>query len=227
MAAIEVITGPSIGVSARHGEIWLEDWAELIGRFPQHSDRAIASALKSEGSRLQRIIKRSILAGGPPGAQWPELQPHTLAIKAAKRRHARWASKRARGGKVRQSTIAKYSGHVEVAPGAIKPLRRMAGQTRYYYDNQTKTVTIGFLSEKSRELAKKHAQGYTRTVDRRMRKMLAAHGFPVREGTTINVPPRPVVEPVFNAEQDNITNNIRVKAIDNIYRYLTGKPKDR
>jgi hypothetical protein len=218
--------GAEFFVGTKQGEFGLEEWKEMISRFPQYSDRAISSALKSEGYRLQQIIKLSIQQGGPESAKWPALQPHTLAIAAAKRRQKRWAAKRAKGGKVRASTIAKYGGHTEVDPGGQRPLARLAGATRYYYDDSTKSVTIGFLDQKKRGLAKKHAEGYTQKVDSRMRKLLAAHGFPVREGTTLKVPPRPVVAPVFEKEKGNIIKNIQEKAINNIYRYLTGKGKD-
>lgn len=208
------------------GEFGLEAWSELMGRFPGYADRAIASALKSEGSRLQKIIKLAIQRGGPEGAQWPALHPHTLAIMAARRRHTRWAAKRAKGGAVRASTVRKYAGHTEISPGMIRPLRKLAGSTRYYYDDSMKTVTIGFLDTKRRYIAKRHAEGFTQTVDRRMGKLLAMYGFPVRTGTVLKVPARPVVGPVFAKEKARIVKNIQEKAVNNVYRYLTGKPKD-
>lgn len=217
---------PGIFVGTKTGEFGLEEWSESIGRFPQFSNRAISSALKSEGFRLQKIIKLSILQGGPEGAPWPPLNPHTLSILSARRRQARWKAKEARGGKVRGSTRAKYSGHSEIDPGGAKALRKLAGSTRYYYDDSIKTISIGFLDPGRRYLAKKHAQGFTRTVDRRMGKLLAALGFPVKTGTVLKVPARPVVGPVFEREKANIVKNVQNKAINNIYRYLTGKGKD-
>jgi hypothetical protein len=215
--------GGEFFVGTKTGEFGLEEWSELIGRFPQFSDRAISSALKSEGSRLQKIIKLTIQQGGP---DWPPLHPHTLAIMAARRRQARWAAKEAKGKRVRASTIKKYRGHTEIQPGGVKPLRKLAGATRYYYDDSIKTVTIGFLDTKKRYLAKKHAEGFTMTVDSRMRKLLAMYGFPVKQGTVLKVPARPVVGPVFEREKANIIKNIQRNAVNNIYRYLTGKGKD-
>ncbi|HSV27249.1 MAG TPA: hypothetical protein VLH60_05090 [Sedimentisphaerales bacterium] len=217
---------PEFFVGTKQGEMGLEDWQNLLARFPDHAPRAVRSALQAEGYRLQQIIKTSIQLGGPKGVRWPPLHPHTLAIMAARRRQARWAAKRAKGGKVRGPTVAKYRGHAEINPGAFMPLRKLAGAARYYYDEGTKTVTIGFLDPQKRGLAKKHAEGFTQTVDRRMGRYLAAHGFPVKTGTVLKVPPRPVVEPVFRAEERNIYHNLRERVVNNIYRYLTGKAKD-
>jgi hypothetical protein len=144
----------------------------------------------------------------------------------ARRRQARWAARERRGKKIRASTKAKYRGHSEINPGGVKPLRKLAGATRYYYDDTIKTVTIGFLDTKKRYLAEKHAEGFTKTVDRRMGRLLAMYGFPVRTGTILKVPARPVVGPVFEREKANIKAHIQQSAVNNIYRYLTGKPKD-
>lgn len=217
---------PEFYVGAKHGEFGLEDFQNLCARFPDHAARAVRSALRSEGYRLQQIIKTSIQLGGPAGGRWPILHPHTLAVMAARKRQARWAAKRAKGGKVRSSTVAKYRGHTEISPGGVMPLRKLAGATRYVYDDTTKTVTIGFLDPGKRALAKKHAEGFTQTVDRRMGRYLAAHGFPVKTGTVLKIPPRPVVAPVFRAEQPNIIKNLHEKVANNIYRYLTGRAKD-
>jgi len=213
---------PEIFIDTK-GEFGLDAWAELMGRFPKYSDRAIASSLKSEGSRLQKIIKLSIQQGGPG---WPPLHPHTLAVMMARRRQGRWAAQEAKGKKVRASTKQKYRGHIEMDPGSVKPFRKLAGATRYYYDDSVKTVTIGFLDTKKRYLAKKHAEGFTMTADRRMGKLLAAYGFPVKTGTVLKVPARPVVGPVFEREKGNIKTNIQQSTVNNIYRYLTGRPKD-
>ncbi len=229
LAKIGIVPGikenmPEIFVDTK-GEFGLDAWSELVGRFPEHANRAIASAVKSEGSRLQKILKIYIQLGGV-GVYWPALHPHTLAILAARRRRARWAAQAARGKKVRGSTVVKYRGHTEIQPGGVKPLRKLAGATRYYYDDTVKTVTVGFLNQKMRGLGKMHAAGYTKTVDRRMGKLLAALGFPVRTGTTLKTPARPVVGPVFEREKANIIKNVKTKTINNIYRYLTGGQKD-
>jgi hypothetical protein len=172
---------------------------------------------------MQQMIKAAIRAGGPAGDQWPDPHPHAYAIRAAKRRERRRASRAAKGVKVRGRKIMN---HVEQA-SPVKPLQKLAGATRYYYDDAIKTVTIGFLDQKRRGLGKMHAAGFKIPVTGRMRKMMFAAGFPLAKGTTeLRVPARPVVRPVFERERGNIIRNVREKTINNIYRYLTGKPRD-
>jgi len=217
------------------GEFGLEAWGAMLARFPKHAERAVASGLRSEGSRLQRLIKLSIQRGGPPGQPWVPLHPHTHAIILARQRQARWARQESQSKmvdgkrvykKVRAATRQKYSGHRESIATNVPPLRKLAGATRYYYDDVLKTVNIGFLDVKRRYIAKMHAAGFTKTVDRRMGRLLAAYGFPVKTGTVLRVPARPVVGPVFDREKATIRKNIQENTINNIYRYLTGKPKD-
>ena len=205
------------------GEFGLEAWAELMGRFPKFADRAISSGLKYEGDRLQKLIKRSIQAGGPPGQPWAPLSLHTLPILAARRRRTRWAAQKKAP---RASTVKKYRGHTEMDPGGKKPLLKLAGATRYQYNESIKTVTIGFLDQRNRDLGKMHAAGFEKTVDRPMAKLLAAYGFPVKTGTVLKTPARPVVGPIFEQEKANIVRNVQYNAVNNIYRYLTGRPKD-
>ena len=111
-------------------------------------------------------------------------------------------------------------------PGGKKPLLKLAGATRYSYNDSIKTVTIGFLDQRNRGLGKMHAAGFEKTVDRPMAKLLAAYGFPVKTGTVLKTPGRPVVGPIFEQEKANIYRNIQTNAVNNIYRYLTGRPKD-
>ena len=210
-------------VGTKTGEFGLEEWKGLVGRFPQYSNRAISSALKSEGNRLQKIIKLSIQQRGPEGARWPKLHPRTLVVKASARKEKRRQAKISKGVKVRARKQTPQ-GDIDTSGQAI--LAKLAGATRYFYDDSIKTVTIGFLDKNKRDLAKKHARGFTRTVDRRMGKYLAMHGFPVKTRTVLKVPARPVVGPVFERERANILKNVKEKSINNIYRYLTGKGKD-
>ncbi len=211
------------------GEFGLEAWAELMGRFPKFADRAIASGLKYEGGRLMWLIKQAIRGGGPPGRPWAPLSLHTLPILAARRRKSRWARQERKTGKgPRASTVKKYRGHTEMDPGGKKPLLKLAAATRYQYNDSIKTVTIGpyVMQPAQREKAEMHAAGFTKTVDRPMGKLLAAYGFPVRTGTVLKTPARPVVGPIFEQEKANIYRNIELNVVNNIYRYLTGRPKD-
>jgi hypothetical protein len=215
-----------IYVGTKHGEFGIEEWKELIGRFPKHADRAIASAVRSEGHRMQQMIKMSIMLQGIFGLDLPPLHPHTYGIKKAKQRERRRNLKIEKGVNVRKRRYPAGKHH-EVDSG-MKPLQRLAGSIRYTYDDSIKTATVGPLDPKWRGLMKKHAAGYTTPIDNRMRKMMFAAGFPLSKGTIqLKVPPRPIVSKVFEKEKATIMKNVAEKALRNIYRYLTGKSKEQ
>lgn len=210
---------PEFWIGKKHGEIGLEDYQNLLALFPDYADRAIASALKSEGFRLQQVIKRSIQLGGPEGARWPKLHPHTLMIQRFVRlyrgRQRRvLAGKRIRGWKDKER-------HMEIQANK-HPLQKLAGASRYFFNAAEKMVTVGFLASKARWLAKRHAQGFEIDVSSaRARRFHFAARMPLAKGTTkLKVPPRPVVSVIFEREGRQIRQNVYGKVFANVGRYL-------
>ena len=57
----------------REGEIGLQNLADLMRAYPNYAQRAVASALKSEGYRLKGILQDTIEHGGPENEPWPKL----------------------------------------------------------------------------------------------------------------------------------------------------------
>ena len=60
----------------KRGELAIENIDELVERYPKWADRAINSALASEGFRLKGLIQQAIDSGGPENASWKKLH-HT------------------------------------------------------------------------------------------------------------------------------------------------------
>jgi len=211
-----------IWIGKRHGEIGLEDYQDLLGLFPQYADRAIASAIRSEGFRLQRIIKTAIQTGGPEGAKWPKLSPHTLMIKRFVRLYRGRKARMARGKKVKGWRDRER--HMEIQANK-HPLQKLAGATRYVYNAPEKMVTVGFLDSRMRGLGKMHAQGFDIDVSsERSRRFHFATRMPLSRGTTrLRVPPRPVVSVIFEREGRQIRQNVYSKVFANVARYLTEK----
>jgi hypothetical protein len=209
-------------IGTEHGEISLEEWSAQLARFPEHADRAVSSALKSEGWRLQRIIKLAIQMGAPPGERWPKLNPHTGVLNRAKKQWVRNYKLSRKGRKKGEEARRIY--REQMLSTRLNPLSKLAGATRYVYDGMIKTVTIGFLAQRMRGLAKMHARGFETAVTPRMRKWAFALGFPLKRDTAkLTTPPRPVIGPVFDAEKVNIRRNVAFKSLDNLTRYLAGK----
>ncbi|CCK81201.1 hypothetical protein [Desulfobacula toluolica] len=208
------------------GELAIENISALLKAFPQYAERATASALKSEGYRLKGLIQEAIRGGGVDGG-WDELNPHTGVLARAKRgsvKNYRMVWKGRKGSKKR---VRQYK---EVMLSKKKaPLSKLAGAVRYEYDEDMQMVNIGFMqsagvSDSMVRLARMHAKGYETRITPRMRKMLFALGFPVKKSTTtLKTPARPVIEPIFEQEKDNIMGNIERKFFRSLNRYLSGR----
>ncbi|SDU38336.1 hypothetical protein [Desulfobacula phenolica] len=212
------------------GELAIENISALLKAFPQYAERATASALNSEGYRLKELIQAAIRRGGVDG-EWDTLNPHTgvlSQVKAAIKKKPSyrlknykmvWKGEKGSKRRVKQYTQVKLSTRTQ-------PLLRLAGAVRYKYDPDMQMVNIGFIrsgniSGSILRLARMHARGSKTPVTPDMRKMLFALGFPIKKTTTVlKTPARPVIEPVFEQEKDNIMGNIERKFIAAINRYL-------
>jgi hypothetical protein len=204
------------------GEVALEKMARVS--FPKYEDRAVASALKSEGYRMRGILKEDIRAGGH-GGSWDKLNPHTGVLSRRKRsgrimsiKNYRMVWKGSRGQKKR---VRKYKG--VMLSTRQNPLTKLRGAIRYVYDDDLQMVSIGFVNVSRRLLAlvRMHAEGFETRVTPKMRKMLFALGFPIKESTRVLIAPkRPLIEPAFEREEYNITKNVRNKILKNIMRYM-------
>lgn len=205
------------------GEIAIENMSALLKAFPQHAEWATASALKSEGYRLKGLIQNAIRRGGVDG-EWDKLNPHTGVLARAKKGWVKNTKSVWKGQKGSKRRVNQYK---EVMLSTrTAPLSKLAGAVRYKYDDDMQMVDIGFIqsagvSDSMLRLARMHAEGYKTPVTPRMRKMLFALGFPVKKTTTkLETPARPVIEPIFEQERDNIMGNIERKFIAAINRYL-------
>jgi hypothetical protein len=213
---------PEFWIGKKQGEIGLEDYQNLLALFPSYADRAIASALRSEGYRLQQVIKTAIQTGGPEGAKWPKLSAHTLMIQRFVRLYKGRQARKAKGKRVKGWRDTER--HMEMAANKF-PLQKLAGASRYFYNPGEKLVTIGFLDPRKRGLAKMHAQGFEIDVSsERSRRLHFAARMPLKKGTTkLRVPPRPVVSVIFEREGKQIRQNVYEKVFSNIGRYLANK----
>ena len=72
-----------------HGEIAIENMGDLLEQYPRYAERAVASALKSEGYNLKEMMQSAIRRGGPDGNKWPERQRVVDILTTAKNSRAR------------------------------------------------------------------------------------------------------------------------------------------
>lgn len=206
------------------GEVAIENMEILLKAFPQYADRAVASALKSEGYRLRNLVKAAIRAGGTDGSKWEKLNPHTGILARAKKgtvKNYRTVWKGQKGSKKR---VRQYKDVMLSTKSA--PLSKLAGAVRYDYDPNDQMMSIGFIqsggvSPAMIKLAGMHAKGFKTKITPRSRRMMFALGFPVKKSTTtLETPARPVIEPIFRQEEGDIMSNIEDKFMASILRYM-------
>ena len=218
-------------IGKQHGEIGLEEADALMAKYPKYAERALHHCIKSESNRLRGLIKRTIQQGGPNNGSWPKLNPHTGILNKADNGLVK-NYRRSKYKFTAKGTI-KYKKTRNVYQGRMlstkrEPLSKLAGGTRYSYDKGMMVSEIGFLSSKSpgasTVLAKKHAMGFSVPVTKKSRRWAFGLGFPLKKETTrLDIPPRPVVGPVFEAEKGQIIRNINRNVLANIQSQADGK----
>ena len=212
------------------GELGIENTADLLKRFPRHSDRAINSALASEGYRMKGILQQAIAQGGVYG-EWPKLNPHTGVLSRRRSKagptqtikNYRMVWKGTKGNKKR---VRQYK--QVITSTRENPLLKFRGGIRYQVDKDLNLLAVGFVNARIRliRMAQEHAEGFSTAITPKMRKMFFAMGFPVKKGRKfVTSPQRPLVRPVFRREKDNLQTNIKSKYLANLHRYMNGTEK--
>lgn len=212
------------------GEIGMKECVDLFRKFPQFADRAVKSAFSSEGNRLKKLIKLSIERGGLHG-EWPKQNPHTGDFR--KGRKSTWEKyfvknwKLGWKGEKGQRQRKRIFRQAWVGTPTKNAMLRMAQAVRYKYNKDNQSVRIGFIDNpKLEEYMRHQAGGYRMPITARMRRLAFAMGMPLAKGKSeIVIPPRPVIKPVFVAEEAKIRRNIQVKIYRSIARYVTGTEK--
>ena len=230
---------------SHHGEAAVENMADLLKAFPRYAERAVASALRSEGWRIKNVIQLAIARGGPEGQRWPQLNPHT-GIMAKTTKYARKA--RFEGIQVTGTRLKNYKSVWRGKKGSkrrgvqywsvsqklstrLSPLLKLRGAVRYVYDKSLQLVSVGFVrtSERLLRYVRRQATGYSTPVSARSRKLAFASGFPLKKSTSrLVTPARPLIDPVFSGQRRAIDKNLRQKYINAVVRYVAegNKRKD-
>jgi hypothetical protein len=158
--------------------------------------KAFETAIKVEGYRLMRQLKKEIRQGSPGGRKF---KPLSYLARS-------WGG----AGRLR----------------ADKPLSRLALAIRYVVKNNPFSMTVGFtgpkISKSWTRIAEKQQEGFTFDMPsaRRLSFIRAAANMSKRskarkylfirkEITRFTVPPRPIIEPFWDREKRVSVRNIR------------------
>ncbi|MGE4520639.1 MAG: hypothetical protein AB7E04_14150 [Desulfobacteraceae bacterium] len=200
----------------------IENVDDLLEAFPKHGQRAVESAMKSEGHRLRNIMKQILSSDSGVGyVDWPRLNPHTGVLNQAKNSWVQMYKKVWEGEKGSKKRVSRHVG--TKLSKKQHPLLRFKGGLRYSFDSGSGTLSVGFVNPSSKffALIKKQSKGYSTPVTDKMRKRMFALGFPLKKETTeLVTPARPLIDPVFAAEEETIMKNIEAKFWSNLSRYM-------
>jgi len=187
--------------------------------FATNMDRArktevknLNTAIKVEGFRLMKKLKREISQGKPGGRPFAPIS--TLG--------AHTEAKRVYG----KSQTAKFWAPGSMGRAKKKALRRLGSVVRYFVSSKDPFVFrvgwVGRLSKKWKDLARIHQEGFSRTVSDKKREEFAEMGgtFPrgdprrkrffIRETTSsFRTPARPIMDPFWTAYRDDAWRNIK------------------
>lgn len=98
------------------------------------------------------------------------------------------------------------------------PFGKLQRAIGYQYRENEGAVYVGWLSASAADLGHKLQAGSKRKVTDRMRRFFFLKGLPVAKGATIDIPPRPVIDPMFKTLEPKIPGYIEGK----LWEYLQG-----
>ncbi len=165
----------------------------LAKTFPHELNRA----LRHIGWWMRKEMQDAVYRGGPASARWPRLSQ----IHASR-------------------TIDDAKGRFK-AP-ATHPYGRLIRALGYRHDAAAMSVRIGWLSRAAAQQAEKLQQGERVQVTEKMRRFFWAAGVPLTT-STINVPARPLIEPMFFEKRREIHARIEKRVLRN----LRSRPANR
>ena len=165
-------------------------WLEWAAKeYPHYATRA----LKSAGYWVSSEIKKGIKAESPGHSRYtPTLPTQT------------------------RNLIDSAFGKKEKKGYPI--LGRLRSAIGYEYEKHNNAVRVGWLSISAVRLGKRHEEGFTTKVTAKMRKALAAVGLGMSGKSFFRAPPRPTIEPMYNALHKRIAPYMEEK----IWQYING-----
>lgn len=173
---------------------------QLASQFPGEFDRA----LKSIGYQLRIKMIKAVRQGGSRSAKWAAVS----GIKDVEDPSVK------KGSQLRRTSTRSFYGQMG-APGGDK--KKGTSPIAYVVDKSAHKVTIGWMGFQSRKLAAKIQEGFDIPVTTKMRKHFFASGLGL-DKSTINVPGRPLVQPVWDDEGKDLLRKFELR----IHAYVRG-----
>lgn len=181
-----------------------EQIQKMVEQIPKFATRAKSSAAKSTGYEIRGMLRKHIEVGGEG---WKPLHPISLV------KH----------------------------PSRTSPLQALGRYSRYVYDPDTGTIRVGLGKTNKgkagafdlslQEMQKKHEEGLTKTITPEMRVVLRSLFLKAKlkplkvTTTTITIPPRPIIGPIFERAKNFAPRHFQEKFFAALDRYMKGTAK--
>lgn len=158
----------------------------LAKTFPKEFNKALKYAVGAE--TRQRLVD-AIAAGGPKSRKWPRLAEI-------------YKTKGARPRFIRKSGSRRFYG-------------RMARAISYYFDPRQQRVIIGWGSESAEKIYRENlATGSTSKVTPKLQRFWYMSKKPLSpERSSIKIPARPLIEPVWKEEGPDILRHFEERLL--------------
>jgi hypothetical protein len=180
------------------------------------ASKAQSSAMKSEGYRLKKEITTGMKAQHPGGETWPKAHPWT----AMGLLRGRYVKRTRKWGRTSMTWTERRKGGAKALKTDKTPLAKLANAVRYKAQEAggagggvAVNVRIGFLTSRAAKLAEYHATGGTMPVTSKMRRLIYAAGLSIH-ASSIKVPKRRHVEPVYEQNKELIAANVSKRVAD-------------
>jgi hypothetical protein len=194
--------------------------------------RARFSAMGSLGYFLKVEVSKFILSNG--AGIWPEMHPFTTSFRSkfiGLNRGSKGTPPKPRGRKLKTpfAFLSRFSRYARDSEGLIVAIGfRPSRSGQKLFTKGGSFVTTPFFTEIAKRVQEGREYTANKDVSRfwgatkkgRKRPKKGVNFFPLKVGTTITVPPRPIFQPVFNKNRFRITPLFRKKFDASLRRNL-------
>ena len=186
------------------------DIAGLFSDMARKAGQYYLSALKSEGYRLQKEMKRYVRSKGE--GTWPKFRKITSALRERKGYREIANVIRYRVLKRGRGELFLWLGVIPVPKNAQPPSRQMIAYAYSFVRGRRFRITRKTQQAMAERIRRKYEFASPRTLKMYLKRI-------PKIGEAYQ-PPRPFVEPIEERERDNVIKNIRMLVL---YRLLTGE----
>lgn len=163
----------------------VDEISSMLEHMGEKAPKALGRAAKSLGYHIQKEIKKQVRSGAPGGIPFEERIPRKIR-------------RAVQGGRAASAWYGK-----------------MANAIGYQYEEKSGMLKIGWTSKTAALYGKIQEEGQMTAVTNEVRKKWRMAGYPLKADTAeLDLPPRPIFEPMKPVIEPKITPFVQKKLND-------------